>query len=88
MPCPFCRVVNTVCYWGPRPVKSWKRPLVFVASVPITAGGLAFAWVMFEKQSVAGVAIGLFLAAVGALSFGVAIWGCDQCVARLFADGI
>jgi hypothetical protein len=87
MPCLFCRVVNTLCYWGPRQIKAWKRPVLCVLSVPILLGGLAFTWAMFDKQSVAGAGIGLFIAVVGALGIGVSLRGCDQCVARMMADG-
>ncbi len=86
MPCHFCGVVNTISYWGPRPVKSWKRPVLLLISVPILAGGFAFAWVMFQQQSIAGAVLGLFVLAAGACGIVISLFGCDDCVARLFGD--
>ena len=87
MPCRFCGVVNTLCYWGPRPIKSWKRPLLLVASVILTVGGLAGAWIVFEQGLVVAF-LSSILAALGALGIAVSLFGCNKCVARLFADGI
>lgn len=82
MSCRFCGAVNTLCYWGPRPVKTWKRPVLLVISVPIVIGGFAFAWAMFGHQSILGVMLGLFLGAAGIFGIVIALLGCDECVAR------
>lgn len=85
MPCRFCGTVNTLCYWGPRPVKAWKRPALLVGSVPIIVGSLAIAWAIFG-QSIIGVILGLFMSAVGAFRVVISLFGCDECVARFFGD--
>jgi hypothetical protein len=86
MPCHFCGVVNTICYWGPRPVKSWKRPVLLIGFVPVLAGCFAYAWVMLQHQSIPGAVLGLFLLAAGACGIVISLFGCDDCVARLFGD--
>jgi hypothetical protein len=86
MPCRFCGIVNTICYWGGRSVKPWKRPLLFIASVPFLAGGLAYAWVMVQQQSVAGTVLGLIVLAISAGGIVISLRGCDDCVARFFGD--
>jgi uncharacterized membrane protein HdeD (DUF308 family) len=86
MPCRFCATVNTICFWGPRPVRSWKRPVLLIGSVPILVGGFAFAWVMFQQQSIAAALLGLTLLAMGAFGIVTSLLGCDDCVARLFGD--
>jgi hypothetical protein len=87
MPCRFCGIVNTICYGGPRPVKSWKRPVLLVVSLPILAGGGAFGWVMFfSKASIVGAVLGLFVLAMGACGIVISILGCDNCVARFFGE--
>ena len=86
MPCHFCGVVNTICFWGPRPVKSWKRPVPPVISVPMLAGGFVFTWAMLQKESILGVALGALLLAMGAFGIVIALLGCDNCVARAFGE--
>jgi hypothetical protein len=88
MPCRLCGTVNAVCFWGPRQVKSWKRPALLICSIPLLAGGMPFAWVMLQMQSIAGAILGLFIFAVGACGIVTSAIGCDDCVARLFGDGI
>ena len=84
--CQFCPVVAKIAFWGPRPVRSWKRPVLFVfalaillvsgALIVIVPGPLSpFTWFGF-----------VVLALVCILGLSTSIKGCDACVARLFGD--
>ena len=85
--CPYCKIVNTLCFWGPRPYARWKRPTLFFASVLLTAGFGALAWWMLQRpgNGLTVVLSGL-LALVGVLGVAVALHGCNACVARLFGE--
>jgi hypothetical protein len=60
--------------------------VLLLSSVLVLAGGFAFAWAMFQQQSIAGAFIGLFLSAAGACGIVTSLFGCDDCVARLSGD--
>lgn len=55
-------------------------------SVPMLPGGFVFAWAMFQKESILGVALGALLLAMGAFGIVIALLGCDNCVARVFGE--
>jgi hypothetical protein len=79
-------VVITICFWGPRPVKPWKRVGLLIASVVILAIALVSGWAILLRNSYVGAVLDLSLWAMGI--FGIVIWrrGCDECVARCFGD--
>lgn len=81
--CLYCKMVQFVSIGEPPPVKSWKRPLLLVAGVVLTAStvmALNFAWERAGATFFAAVsALLMMIALVGvAISFR----GCDVCVAR------
>lgn len=86
-PCSCCRVVNSICYWGPRREARWKRPALAVCALPFLLGIPALAWSFWDSSSpwyfqwLGGL---LFLMSV----FGVAVSlvGCNACVARLLGE--
>jgi hypothetical protein len=41
---------------------------------------------MLQHQSIPGAVLGLFLLAAGACGIVISLFGCDDCVARLFGD--
>ena len=82
MPCHFCGAENKICYWGPCPVKPWKRPVLLALSALFLIGGAAFAWTTFCQENAAGVILGAFPSALGALGIVISLFGCDECVAR------
>jgi len=59
---------------------------MLIGSVPILVGGFAYAWVMFQQQSIAAALLGLIVLAIGALAIVTSLFGCDDCVARLFGE--
>jgi len=85
--CPYCKTVNTLCFWGPRPYAPWKRPALFVTSVLLAAGFGALAWWLFQRPG-NGLIITLsgLLALGGILGVAVSRHGCNACVARLFGE--
>jgi hypothetical protein len=83
--CPVHHIVNSVCFWGPRPEKAWKRPLTALLSIPLIALGIAVIW-LTDDPGVFGWSLGLMVTAMGFLGVTVAIVGCDACVARTFGD--
>jgi hypothetical protein len=81
--CLYCKLVQFVSIGEPPPIKSWKRPLLLVAGVVLTAStvmALNFAWERAGATFFAAVsALLMMIALVGvAISFR----GCDACVAR------
>lgn len=87
MLCPYCSIVNRLCFWGPRPDAKWKRPILLLSAVVIGAG---CSWVIWQFRSRPDALVLLMLAAffvaVAALSILVSIHGCNACVARLFGE--
>jgi hypothetical protein len=92
-PCPFCRPVSVICYWGPRATRRWKRPLLVVCSLGVLLLVAVFSWALVINASdlsapwfSAYVGLDLLLFAMAALGLGVAAFGCDDCVSRLCGD--
>jgi hypothetical protein len=89
--CQFCSLVTTVAFWGPRPQRSWNRPVMLVLSLVSTAGFGSLLWIFRARWMPWGrqdLSLGLLLLVVlfSALCLLVSIRGCDACVARLFGD--
>jgi hypothetical protein len=81
--CLYCKVVETVCYWDPMPVKSWKRPVLFLTSAALTACAVIALHLTMDRGDAQ------FLSALAALFMGftllgvaISFRGCDRCVAR------
>jgi hypothetical protein len=84
-PCPTCRIVQTVCFWGPYKVASWKRPALLILSILITGGLLALASFVIALPNTTW----LWFLVVPVLAFGVlgvvvALRGCLNCVSHIF----
>jgi hypothetical protein len=81
--CLYCKVVETVCYWDPMPVKGWKRPVLLLTSAALTACAVIALRLTMDRSDVQ------FLSALSALFMGftllgvaISFRGCDACVAR------
>ena len=85
MTCPVHTVVNTICYWGPRPVKNWKRPAAAAISVAIFAASIALWWVFGERGLAATWPI-LIAVAIGGFGSIVSVFGCYEFVARSMGE--
>ncbi len=81
--CLYCRPVKYVSIGEPPPIKSWKRPLLLVAGVVLTACtvmALQFAWERAGATFFAAVSALVMLIAL--LGVAISFRGCDACVAR------
>jgi len=81
--CLYCRLVQFVSIGEPPPIKSWKRPLLLIAGVVLTACtvmALQFAWERAGATFFAAVSCLLMLIAL--LGVAISFRGCDACVAR------
>lgn len=81
--CLYCKLVKTVSIGEPPPIKSWKRPLLLIAGVILTACtvmALQFAWERAGATFFAAVSCLLMLIAL--LGVAISFRGCDACVAR------
>jgi hypothetical protein len=87
MSCAYCKAVNTICYWGPRPEKKWKRPWLFVLSL-IGAGSFgSLLWFLRGHENYGVFALfAAFLVLASVLGIAVSLRGCDSCVARLMGE--
>ena len=87
MTCPYCPTVNKLCFWGARPERPWKRPVLLVLALLLSGGSGALLWMLRDRPNYLLFAAvgGLFLMA-SILSVLVALHGCDACVARLFGE--
>jgi hypothetical protein len=85
--CPYCKVVNAICYWGPRPYAKWKRWVLLACAVPfavsVPAALWLFGWTEVDMGTSALLAPLFLLGILGVL---VATHGCDACVARMFGE--
>jgi hypothetical protein len=85
--CSYCKVVNTVCFWGPRPQATWKRPLLILCALPFAFGIPVLLWHFWGRPDSVllwVLCIPLFLLAILGLLVGVG--GCSACVSRLFGE--
>lgn len=85
--CQYCKVVNTVCFWGPRPEATWKRPVLLLCALPFVVGIPVLFWVFWERQGTAVLwLLGVPLFLLGVLGLLVGFKGCSACVARLCGE--
>jgi len=85
--CACCKVVNTICFWGPRPEARWKRPVLVLCALPFVFGIPVLLWHVrghADKAFLWLPCIPLFLLAI--LGLVVGIRGCNACVARLYGE--
>jgi len=88
-PCLYCKPVQFFSIGEPPPIKGWKRPVLLVAAMVLTAStvlAMHFAWERAGATFFAAVtALVMIIALVGvAISFR----GCDSCVARFLGKTI
>jgi drug/metabolite transporter (DMT)-like permease len=81
--CLYCKAVQLVSFGEPPPVKGWKRPLLLVAGVALTACtvmAMNFAWERAGATFFAAVTSIVMMIAL--LGVAISFRGCDNCVAR------
>jgi len=81
--CLYCKVVRFVSLGDPPPVKNWKRPVLLVAGIALTASsvlGLRFAWERPDGEFFASVTV--ILMGIALMGVTISFGGCDNCVAR------
>ena len=81
--CLYCKLVQSVSIGEPPPIKRWKRPLLLIAGIVLTAStvmALNFAWERAGATFFAAVSCLLMLIAL--LGVAISFRGCDACVAR------
>lgn len=81
--CLYCKPVRMVSIGEAPPIKSWKRPLLLVAAVILTACtvmALQFAWERAGATFFAAVSCVIMIIAL--LGVAISFRGCDDCVAR------
>jgi hypothetical protein len=87
--CLYCKLVQFVSIGEPPPIKSWKRPLLLLAGIVLTAStvlALRFAWERAGATFFAAVSALLMLIAL--LGVAISFRGCDACVARFLGKTI
>jgi len=81
--CLYCKMVQLVSIGEPPPIKTWKRPLLLVAGIVLTACtvmALNFAWERAGATFFAAVSALLMMIAL--MGVAISFRGCDACVAR------
>jgi hypothetical protein len=81
--CLYCKFVQFFSIGEPPPIRSWKRPLLLVAGVILTACtvlALRFAWERAGATFFAAVSALVMIIAL--LAVVISFRGCDACVAR------
>ena len=81
--CLYCKMVQFFSIGEPPPIKSWKRPLLLVAGIVLTAStvmALNFAWERAGATFFAAVSALLMIIAL--IGVAISFRGCDACVAR------
>lgn len=81
--CLYCKVVQFFSLGEPPPVASWKRPLLLLAGIVLTACtvmALHFAWERAGATFFAAVSALIMIIAL--LGVAISFRGCDTCVAR------
>ncbi len=81
--CLYCKPVQFFSIGEPPPIKSWKRPVLLIAGMVLTAStvlALRFAWERAGATFFAAVTcVVMIIALVGVV---ISFRGCDGCVAR------
>lgn len=77
--------VSTICFWGPRAERPWKRPALFLISLLITVFA-GFVFVIGGSEQMAAYLLSGFFALLGLAGVAVSVFGCDACVAKAFGE--
>ena len=95
--CPYCKVVNIVCFWGALPKASWKRYALFIALAVVFLVANGILWFIWNKHGLLWFAqekaaelldyllpviVCVFLNLWVILNVLVCFKGCNACVAR------
>ena len=87
--CLYCKVVETVCYWEPLPVKSWKRPALFVASALLTAVAVIALRLTLERGDLQFLSVlSILFSGFTLLGVAISIGGCAACVSRFLGRAL
>ena len=87
--CLYCKVVETVCYWDPLPVRTWKRPALFLAAVGLTAVAVIALKLTMARGDVQFLsALSLIFMVFTLLGVAISFRGCDACVARFLGKAL
>ena len=87
--CPYCKVVETVCYWEPLPAKSWKRPALFVTSALFTAVAVVALRLTLERGDLQFLSVlSILFSGFTLLGVAISICGCAACVARFLGRAL
>jgi hypothetical protein len=81
--CVYGGIVNRLCFWGPMPEATWKRPLLITSALFFLVGIPALFWATRHHHDAADYVLGGFLFSVALFGLMVGINGCDACVARM-----
>src|SRR5262245_44458622 len=87
--CRLCRPIGIICFWGPRPARKWKRPVLFVISIPILLLGAVVFFLPPQYTPLELLPLYVlsgFVQFIGLLGLIVSLLGCNACVARTFGD--
>lgn len=81
--CLYCKPIRYVSLGDSPPEKKWKRPLLLVAGLALTAStvlAIQFAWDRSGAAFFAAISSVVML--LGLFGIAVSFQGCDACVAR------
>lgn len=85
--CRYCKVVNKLCFWGPRPEADWKRLAIILCALPFLLGIPGLLFLLRRHQDIVALwLIGLPLFLLAAFGVVLSLKACNACVARLFGD--
>jgi hypothetical protein len=87
--CLYCKAVQFVSVGDPPPIKNWKRPLLLIAGIALTACtvmAIRFAWERSGATFFAAVTCIVMIIAL--LGVAISFRGCDSCVARFLGKTI
>ena len=85
--CIYCKPVQRIALWGPRPEANWKRPILLVCSILLGGGFAYLTWLLrYDPRYAYFPLLSVPLAFLGGLGMLVSINGCNACVARLFGE--
>jgi len=87
--CPYCKVVETVCYWEPLPIETWKRPALFATSAVLMAIAVVALRFTLERGDVQFLsALSILFTGFTSLGVAISICGCAPCVSRFLGRAL
>ena len=84
--CPYCGIVNIVCFWGPMPEAPWKRPMLLLCATLFLIGIPMLFWTSHRHYGLTAYILAAPLLIVALFSLLVGLRGCDACIARMFGS--